>query len=154
MKHRNSTYCHISTVCNEWHNFQIFGDWYEVNKYEINERLHVEKDILIPGNKVYSPDTCLLVPQRINELFAYKPKDNGLPVGIRKTNNEKYGARHCGCNLGTFDTLEEAYKKYAEKKEEVIKQIAEQYKGIIPKELYSVLLRYKVDIKNDRNYKM
>lgn len=33
-------------------------------------------------------------------------------------------ARYCGCNLGTFDTLEEAYKKYAEKKEEVIKQIA------------------------------
>lgn len=59
-----------------------------------------------------------------------------------------------GCNLGTYNTLEQAYKKYAEKKEEAIKQIAGQYKNIIPQELYAALLRYKVDIKNDRNYKM
>lgn len=33
------------------------------NKYECDERLYIDKDILYPGNKVYSPDTCLLVPQ-------------------------------------------------------------------------------------------
>lgn len=155
-KNRNlhQSYYGTCSVCDEWLNFQVFAKWHEDHSYKVNERLHVDKDIMFPGNKVYSPDKCILVPQRINELFTYKPKDNGLPVGIRKTNNGKYGARYCNCNLGTFDTLEEAYKKYAEKKEEVIKQIAEQYKGIIPPELYSALLRYKVDIRNDRNYKM
>ena len=86
--------------------------------------------------------------------FTYKPKDNGLPVGIYKTNNGKFGAKYCGRNLETYSTLEQAYRKYAEKKEEVIKRVAEQYKSIIPQKLYDALLRYKVDIKNDRNYKM
>lgn len=149
----HQSYFGTCSVCNEWLNFQVFAKWHEEHSYEVNERLHLDKDILYPGNKIYSPDKCILVPQRINELFTYKPKDNGLPVGIYKTNNGRFAAKYCGCNLGTYSTLEQACKKYAEKKEEVIKQIAEQYKNIIPQELYVALLRYKVDIKNDRNYK-
>lgn len=148
----HQSYYGICSVCDEWMNFQVFAKWYEENYYEIGERLHLDKDILYPGNKIYSPDTCLLVPQRINELFAYKPKNTGLPVGIRKNSNDKYGARYCKYSLGTYDTLEEAYEKYAEKKEEIIKQIAEQYKNRIPKKIYNALLSYKVDINNDRNY--
>ena len=150
----HQSYYGTCSVCDEWLNFQVFAKWHEEHSYKVNERLHLDKDILYPGNKVYSPEKCLLVPQRINELFAYKPKDNGLPVGIYKTDNGRFGAKYCGCNLGTYNTLEQAYKKYAEKKEEAIKQIAGQYKNIIPQELYAALLRYKVDIKNDRNYKM
>ena len=32
-------------VCEEWHNFQNFAEWYEENKYPVNERLHIDKDI-------------------------------------------------------------------------------------------------------------
>lgn len=115
--------------------------------------MHLDKDILYPGNKIYAPDKCILTPQRINELFAYKPKDNGLPVGISKTKSGKYVASYNSEHLGTYYTLKEAYEKYAMKKEEVIKQIAEEYKNKIPKDLYDALLRYKVDINNDRNYR-
>lgn len=57
-------------VCEEWHNFQNFSEWFYKHYYEIpNERIELDKDILFKGNKIYSPETCILVPQRINTLF-------------------------------------------------------------------------------------
>ena len=50
-----------------------------------------------------------------------------------------------------FDTLEEAFEKYAEKKEEAIKRIADEYIDIIPKKAYDAIHRYKVEMKNDKN---
>lgn len=153
MKDRNGTYYHISTVCDEWHNFQIFGDWYESNKYEVNERLHVEKDILFPGNKIYSPDTCLLVPQVINTLFINKSNKRNLPNGIIKCSKGRYLAKYNQIELGVYDSVEKAYDVYAKEKKKNIIDVADQYKEIIPLKLYDALLRYEFKIENDRNYK-
>lgn len=148
------SYYHISTVCEEWFNFQKFALWYEENRYECPGRLHLDKDILIPGNKIYSPDTCLLVPQRINMLFVNLPNPYRLPNGIRKTDTNRFYATYGGKHLGTYDTLEEAYCIYAKEKEKFIKQIADEYQNIIPAKLYRALYEYKVDINNDKNYRM
>lgn len=151
MKHRNNTYFHISTVCEEWHNFQTFGDWYEKNKYEINERLHVEKDILVIGNQIYSPDTCLLVPQVLNTLFINKSNNRGLPNGIIKQGNG-YLAKYNHEHLGIYETVEKAYEVYAIEKKKNIVMVANQYKDKIPSKLYEALLNYEFRIENDRNY--
>ena len=82
------TYYMISDICEEWKNYQIFAEWYYQNKYDVNERLHIDKDILYPGNKIYSPCHCLLVPQRINMLFTNKKNKRGLPNGIKKDGNK------------------------------------------------------------------
>ena len=121
-------------------------------RYEVNERLHIDKDILFPGNKVYSPHVCLLVPQRINMLFLNKPNDTGLPNGISKTESNKFNASYCGKSLGIFSTLEEAYSVYAQNKENAIKRIADEYINIIPQKVYDALYEYKVEIINDRNF--
>ena len=94
-KNRNlhKSYYGICEVCDEWLNFQNFAKWHSEHYYEVNERLHLDKDILIPGNTLYAPDRCLLIPQRINELFTCKVNGNGLPVGITKTAKGKYNAR-------------------------------------------------------------
>lgn len=53
-----------------------------INRYECKGRLHVDKDILHPGNKVYSPENCILLPQRINELFFVSSRGtSNLPQG-------------------------------------------------------------------------
>ena len=39
-------YFDISTVCDEWLNFQTFADWYEEREYKCDGRLHLDKDIL------------------------------------------------------------------------------------------------------------
>ena len=72
-----------------WHNYQNFAQWFNENRYDVEGRLHIDKDILYPGNKIYCPDTCLLVPQRINMLFLNKPNKRGLPNGIIKS-SDKY----------------------------------------------------------------
>ena len=73
-KEKNPCYFEISTVCEEWHNFQNFADWYEEHEYETDGRLHLDKDIKYPGNTVYSPQTCLLTPQKINVVSNSKVK--------------------------------------------------------------------------------
>lgn len=145
-------YFGVCSVCEEWLNFQNFAEWFENNKYEVNERLHIDKDILFPGNKIYSPEMCLLVPQRINMLFLNKPNDTGLPNGISKTESNKFNSSYCGKSLGTFSTLEEAYSVYAQNKENAIKRIADEYINIIPQKVYDALYEYKVEIINDRNF--
>ena len=145
------TYFRDCTVCNEWLNFQNFAEWYCAHKYPVNERLHVDKDILHPGNKTYSPDNCLLVPQRINMLFLNKPNKRGLPNGIVRAKHG-YSAKYNHVELGVFDTVEEAFFCYAKEKERKIQEVADEYKNVIPEEVYQALLKYRVDIVYDQNY--
>lgn len=139
------------TVCDEWLNFQNFAKWYREHYYDVDERLHLDKDILVAGNLIYAPDRCMLVPQRINELFRHKINKHGLPNGIRKSVKGIYSVRYNDENLGKYDSLEQAYEKYAQKKEEIIREVANEYINIIPKYVYDALMKYKVEMKNDKN---
>ena len=146
------SYMGVSTVCEEWHNYQNFADWYDENKYEVDERLHVDKDILYPSCHLYSPDTCLLVPQRINMLFTVSTRKNdGLPQGIKKNKSGTYVVSYGENQLGTHKTLDEAFLHYKKAKEQKIKEVAFQYKTIIPNRLFEELLKYEVKIENNIN---
>lgn len=115
-KERNPSYYNTSTVCNDWHNFQTFADWYEEHEYQVgDERLHLDKDIKYPGNTVYSPQTCILVPQRINMMFVNKSNNRGLPNGITK-GNKGYYVKYNHEKLGVYPTIEEAYYIQTQKK--------------------------------------
>lgn len=150
-KEKFQAYFHICTVSKLWHNYQNFAEWFNENKYEVDGRLHIDKDILYPGNKIYCPDTCLLVPQRINMLFLNKPNKRGLPNGIVRYSN-KYLVKYNGVECGYRNTLEEAFELYAIIKKDAIIKIANEYKDIIPSKLYDALLKYDVIISADRNY--
>ena len=106
------------TVCDEWFNYQNFAKWFNDNKYECPGRLHIDKDILSKGNKIYSPETCLLVPQRINMIFMHKTKtiDADLPNGINRSylldGTIRYRAIYNGKRIGTFDNIEECIESH------------------------------------------
>ena len=58
-------------VYKDWLYFQSFAKWYHENYYEIiGQKMALDKDILCKGNKIYSPETCIFVPQSINLLFT------------------------------------------------------------------------------------
>lgn len=153
-KHPTYTDCE---VCDEWLNFQNFAKWYDENFYEVDgERMHLDKDILVKGNKIYSPETCIFVPQKINVLFTKCDKSRGESVIGTTTRNGRYRVHCCLFNpktgkskyknLGTYDTEEEGFKVYKYYKEKNIKEVADYYKIQIPQNLYDAMYSYKVDI--------
>lgn len=113
--------------------------------------MHLDKDILYPGNKVYSPYTCLLVPQYINVLFINKTNERGLPNGIIECKGG-YLAKYDHKDLGIYNTVEEAYRIQTNKKKEEIIKIANEKKSELPNIVYDALLNYEFSVKNDRNY--
>lgn len=144
----NVTY-HDCLISKEWECLQNFAYWYETN---YKEGWHVDKDILVKGNKVYSSETCCFVPQEINNLFTLRSNYRGaLPIGVHKVGNKfkaqisRYGVR---IPLGDFDTPEEAFYTYKIAKEEYIKEVANKWRGQITEECYWALMNYKVDIKD------
>jgi hypothetical protein len=145
------------TVCEEWHNFQNFSEWFYKNYYEVNdERIDLDKDILFKGNKVYSPNTCIFVPKAINNLFTKRQNHRGdYPIGVKKEGSRYRIDINCydfdtkknfKKYIGHCKTLEESFNLYKIEKEKIIKDIANKYKNYIPKKLYKAMYNYKVEI--------
>lgn len=133
-------------VCDEWHNYQNFREWYDVNFYQVGtERMHIDKDILFKNNRFYSPKTCIIVPQRINMLFMKKPNKYGLPNGIKPRANGRYEAQYKHEHLGVFDSIEEAAIAHDKAKKKAIIEIANEYKGSIPDRVYQALINWIPD---------
>lgn len=132
-------------VCNEWHNLQNFAKWFEENYYEIGEgRMHLDKDIICAGNKIYNPDMCIFVPQRINMIFMSRVnRKYNLPTGIHKSNGgEKYNVMYNTTYLGSYDDLDKATSIYKAEKRKHIKNVADEYKNRIPTNVYDILINW------------
>lgn len=71
-KHKTYREC---VVCQEWHLFSTFKEWFD--KHYV-EGWHLDKDILVKENKVYSPETCCFVPSEINALFRCNVKEETI----------------------------------------------------------------------------
>ena len=150
-KIKHPTYLNV-TVEDSWHSYENFEKWYNEHHYEIdNEIMNLDKDILFKGNKIYSSETCVFTPCRINNLFVKCDALRGnLPMGVRK-NGKRYYASWYQNNekIETptmFDTPEEAFNAYKEFKENYIKQVADEYKDKIPQKLYDAMYKYEVEI--------
>lgn len=141
------------TVCEEWHCFQNFAEWYNDNYYEIKgEIMSLDKDIIVKGNKIYSPETCMFVPQRINSLFVKNDKNRGkYPIGVSwHKYNKKYRSTLHKIDkkynhLGYFDNIEDAFLCYKYYKEKYIKEVANEYKNKIPQKLHDAMCKWTVD---------
>lgn len=153
IKQRYETYKNV-TCCDEWLHYKNFKKWYDENYYEIEgQQMNLDKDILMKGNKVYSPKTCIFVPKRINTLFTKCNSKRGkLPIGVYYDNSKKK-YRAC-CNdgsgrtkkIGTYSEPKVAFWAYKAYKRDVIREIANEYKSEIPKKLYNAMLNYKIEI--------
>ena len=117
-----------ATVCKEWHNFQNFAKWYEENCPRIEgEKFQLDKDLLQHDvkNKIYSPSTCIFLPQKVNIFLANNQTSNTSGfVGVSwDKSSKKWRAQSClfGKNtriyLGVFSTPEEASEAYKKARE-------------------------------------
>ena len=141
-----------TTVCQEWHNFQNFAKWYEENYYEIDgQQMHLDKDLKSGKSKMYSPETCLFIPQVLNAQLIDRTakRTNELPLGVHFNtwNPLRYTAK---INIGekkqlaaTFDTIEEAEYWYKEQKTKRIHQLANEFQKQLPRLVYETLMNWK-----------
>lgn len=155
-KHPTYKNCKVSE---KWHNFQNFTEWYEDNYYEVDdETMCLDKDILIKGNKIYSPETCIFVPNTINVLFTKRDSKRGETC-IGTSYHKRYKVYEANCHLinpktgksknkylGRYNTELEAFEVYKYYKEKNIKEVADYFKKEIPDELYQSLHDYIVEI--------
>lgn len=141
---KHKSYYNISEVCNEWLNFQNFAQWFNENKYECSGRLHLDKDILYPGNKIYSPYHCILVPQTINEQFknnTRKKNDADLPYTIYRKGSG-YTVTYMGNKLGDYKTLQEAIKSYEKARYERVLSLIDNYPNM-PNDVKEAIINIK-----------
>ena len=137
------------SVCEEWLLFSNFKKWFDENYVD---GYALDKDILIKGNKVYSPDTCCFVPFEINALLIKCNRTRGVyPIGVCKCKNRFRAFLSVSGSilfLGSFVTIEEAFNAYKKAKEAYIKEVAQKYydKREINKRVYDALMKYEVEI--------
>ena len=142
--------------CEASENFKYYECFYEWCKNQIgfgNQGWHLDKDLLIKGNKVYSESTCVFLPQEINSLLVksntsrgeyligvcWDKAKNAFKAQVRKNKGK---SEYLGC----FKTEIEAFKAYKIAKEAFVKEQANKWKGKIDIRAYSALMSYQVDI--------
>ncbi len=142
-------------VCDEWLNFQNFAEWYNTNLYYVPDvdTLDLDKDIKIKGNKVYSSETCLLIPKRLNSIILNRHNDRGNEcIGV--SFNYKTGKYIASCNMlnskqryiGSYSTKKEAFNIYKKVKEHQIMIALDTYKKYLPDYIYNAILNYKIEM--------
>lgn len=148
---------YIGTTCSEnFKNYSYFYKWCQTqvgfgNKDEKDKIWHLDKDILLKGNKHYSEDTCVFVPHKINSLLCKRRGSRGeylIGVTLEKRTNRFMSRCNRGegvmQHLGRFDNQEEAFQTYKVYKEGIIKQVAEEYKYQLDPRTYEALMKYEV----------
>lgn len=142
-------------VDERWHNFATFYKWWQENYYELPEemgRIELDKDFKDKHCRTYGPDTCLLIPQRINGCKPNRRTGNKeFPIGL--TFNKKKQKYQVRMNIdgedtivGHYDTLDEAFQVLKITKENELHKLAELYKPYIPPGVYDAVRNYKVEI--------
>ena len=138
------------SIIEEWHNFQVFAEWFYENWKPYMKGWHLDKDILVKGNKIYSPETCCFVPQEINGLLITRKLDRGMyPIGVSyNKRDETYTTEIPKNKKGkrNFKTVDEAFKLYKELKEEHIKEKADYWKDKIDLRVYKAMYDYRIEI--------
>ena len=132
-----------------FHDYQDFAEWFENHKYS-QHGYELDKDLLVPNNKVYAPDKVCFVPQQLNALLTDHAAARGqYPQGVSAhkgtgklmarlsiNGNRKY--------LGLFDTETEAYKAYKVAKEAYVKEKALEWQDRIADNVFEALMNWKL----------
>ena len=137
-------------ICEEWKRYSNFKKWFDKNYVE---GYQLDKDILVKGNRVYSPDTCCFVPNDINMLLTKSRKRRAYPTGVHKHSQcNRYAAQMSIGNqnqyLGLYKTIEEAFRAYKEAKESYIRALASKHytQGQLAYNVYEALMNREIEI--------
>ena len=151
-KKKQPTYegCEVS---DKFKSYEYFYEWCHKQIGFNNKDWHLDKDLLVKGNKVYSESTCIFIPAEINQVLIKREALRGeYLIGVYWHNTKKAFKAQVNTNkgkqeyLGLFNTELEAFNAYKDAKEAFIKEQANKWKSQIDIRAYNALMNYKVEI--------
>ena len=118
-----------TSVCSEWLYATAFKKWMEQQDWHGK---CLDKDIIVPGSKLYSPETCAFVLKATNSFVTARDACRGeYPVGVylfKRTGEYRAQCKNpfTGKNehLGCYSTPEEAHEAWRERKHELAQLVA------------------------------
>jgi hypothetical protein len=121
-------------VCDEWHNFQNFAEWYIKNYREFKDSTAALDKDLLGDSTLYSPKTCCIIPKELNS-FIIRIKNRGrvkhIGITLRKDGGKYdvtiYSSKE-GKNirLGRYSDLKKAREIYNVAREDKCKQMKQK----------------------------
>lgn len=119
------------SVVEDWIYLSKFRAWMETQDWEGKV---LDKDILLPGNKVYGPDTCIFVDVRTNCFLGDSAGKRGdWPMGVCLDKRKRSFLASCHSwvtasheFLGYYDCPNEAHKAWKKRKHELSCLLAEE----------------------------
>lgn len=150
-----------SDSCLEWKDFQNFAEWFEQIKLSgyYREGWQLDKDLLYKNNKVYSPETCVFLPEEVNKALNVRSRGRGeLPLGMSYVSSNTKAKTHISveftCKYKEFtvrvklpcEEVEKGFLIYKKAREDYIDFLAEKYKEDLDPRAYEALKSYEVNI--------
>ena len=137
-------------VCDEWLTFSVFKSWMQSKEWEGNE---LDKDILVVGNKCYSPSRCIFVSSKVNSLLRQgeRTKNTSLMSGVdihkatglfRAQYKDADGRKF---HIGLYGKELDAHNAYKVKKYEAIAVVSKDQ----CKKVKSALMSYVIPMYNN-----
>ena len=128
-------------VAPEWYNFSNFKKWFLDNYWNIgtDEKLVVDKDILVPNNKIYSSETCLLVPISFNSMFSGMNDNTNV---IEQNNNGRYTLKLLKTTFSNFLTYDNAKQTRTDIYKTIVNHMLENY-PTMPDKVREAILNYQ-----------
>ena len=153
-KYPNYIDCEVS---DNFKSYEYFYEWCHKQTGFNNEGnespFHLDKDLLIKGNKVYSESTCVFIPAEVNTLLTKRTASRGehlIGVCWSETNKafkaQVSKSKGKSEHLGYFKTELEAFNAYKVAKESFVKEQANKWKLQIDERAYKALMNYTVEI--------
>lgn len=147
---------------NDFSCFQEFKEWAEAQPgfYRKDSRgkwWHLDKDLMIPGNKSYSPNTCMFVPAKINTLLGACNATRGKwPLGVYLDGRRGNWKSQCSDgsgkskHIGCFKCPTQAHRAWQKYKSEIVMHFALNDQEVaLDESLKAALIRISESIMND-----
>lgn len=117
------------SVSEEWLTFTRFKIWMEKQDFE---GMHLDKDLLFEGNKVYSANTCVFVSPMVNTFTNGQGLKRGeWLIGVHWDKAEEKFQASCGNpftkkneKLGRFTCEQQAHNAWLKRKLELAHELA------------------------------
>lgn len=141
------------TVAKEWHNFQNFARWYDGYKYK-EKGWHLDKDLLVKGNKLYCEEFCCIVPGIINQSIVSARANRGeYAQGVTYDSKLKryaaqfnaYHTHYKAFRKTSYRSEKEAFIEYKAAKESYLVSLAYEWRGRVAPKVLKALVEYEIE---------